>query len=142
MFCFKQQTDSQHSPGVQGPPCSSSPLAADIGPPEHILTALHTTGVWTKAETTPPPSVPGEHHTCSPLNPALMHTQRQKQERRKSKPKALAALPLNHALYKPIQPAKIPAQPHAVITQTEYASTSVMLLWLCCRLLCRDCKSH
>ena len=111
-FFPKQQTDSQHRSRAQGPLCSSPSLTADLGPPKHILTALHTTGIWTKAETIPPPpSIPGEHHTRSPLSPALMHTQRQKQERWKSKPRALTALSLNPALYKPIQPAQIPAHP-------------------------------
>lgn len=75
-----------------------------ISPSSPPVSALR----WTKAEAiAPPPSVPGEHHAQS-TQPALMHTQRQKQDRWKSKPRTLTPLSLNCALSKLIQTARIP----------------------------------
>ena len=148
-FFSKQQTDSQHRSRAQGPLCSSPSLTAVPGPPKHILTALHTTGIWTKAETTPPPSIPREHRTYSPLSPALMHTQTETRKMKIQTKSADCFVP--EPCFIQTYPACTDssssikawnAQPHAVITQTESASASEMPLCLCCRFPCRDRKSH
>lgn len=111
LFCFFQ-TANRFPVQSWGYPAHLLPWVQTKGLTS-ILTALHSTRIWSEADTMAPfpPSTPGKHHAPRPFSPDLMHMQREKQEGWKSNPRRLAALSLNHALYKPIQTAKIPAHP-------------------------------